>query len=183
MPLGFIRLAGKFTGSKALLLPAIGVVVVGVGALSFTYSAGLAATSRIAKVEYHNASTICQTSSSALASVPALGYIAYRHYKYEPQSLQDIAAAIEHEAKMEGLIVDTPQASTQQSRADVRQLWQRLNTNRQVYSRYISGPAKFYSINLIIASIILGSSTAIALRAVCGKTTGQKVVVAVSDEK
>jgi hypothetical protein len=178
MVVQFIRLAGKFTGSKFLLLPAIGIAFVSVAALSLTYTTSRKITSKIIGAgRFEESSTICQTTSSGIAAIPTLSYIIYRHYKYEPQSLDAITAVIEEQARQEGLL-NKPAAtsSSKQQRLDIQDLYYRLNRNRQVWQQYIAQPLRFYSINFLIGAAIMGSSTAIAQRIVCGKTKNSSTV-------
>src|ERR1700693_1257174 len=96
----FIRLAGKFSGSKVLLLPAIGIAFVSVATLSLTYTTARGITSKLLGVKFEQASTVCQTTASGIAAIPTLGYISYRHYRYEPLSIDAITTAIEEQARV-----------------------------------------------------------------------------------
>jgi hypothetical protein len=168
----FIRLAGKFSGSKILLLPAIGIAFVSVATLSLTYTTTRAITSRLLAVKFEQSSTICQTTTSGLAAIPTLSYIGYRHYRYEPLSIDAITAAIEEQAKQDGLLNQRHQPSTSntQRRVDVQDLYYRITQNSRVYQQYIAQPLKFYAINLWLGAAIMGSATAVAQRIVCGRT-------------
>ena len=135
-------------GSRLLWVPVLAVGGIVTGAVYTSYTTARWSSGSLLSVDYDRASSTCQWTASAVAAPTVVGFFAYRHYKHEPPQLHTV------------LPTGLPPISVTSTVSS------RIADSLRAYLPTV----RFYSVNVIAGSIIMGVATSVAQRIICGKT-------------
>lgn len=164
MVVQFINAASKLAGGKVFLLPLAAISIVTFGSVSLVYKYSRDTTAKLVgcNEHYDDTSLMCQTTCTAVSSLPTLYYIYYRYKHYTAPNTEQIIKQIELYERNNNplndkiLHVDDKQA-----------LYNKITQQRRLLYHQMKAPVKFYSITLLASAIIVGISTSIAQRMIC----------------